>query len=107
MPFIKGRDLQDAEKEVSLEDILKLAQNGILVTGFNGGNCNPVTGDFSYGIEGFAFSKGRITHPVREMLITGNILELWNSLIAAGTDTRPSSRWQIPTLAFEGVAFSA
>ena len=107
MPFIKGRDLQDAEKEVSLEDILKLAQNGILVTGFNGGNCNPVTGDFSYGIEGFAFSKGRITHPVREMLITGNILELWNSLMAAGTDARPSSRWQIPTLAFEGVAFSA
>ena len=107
MPFIKGRDLQDAEKEVSLEDILKLAQNGILVTGFNGGNCNPVTGDFSYGIEGFAFSKGRITHPVREMLITGNILELWNSLMAAGTDAHPSSRWQIPTLAFEGVAFSA
>lgn len=107
MPFIKGRDLQDGEKEVSLEDILKLAQNGILVTGFNGGNCNPVTGDFSYGIEGFAFSRGRITHPVREMLITGNIMELWNELLAAGTDTRTSSRWQIPSIAFEGVAFSA
>ena len=107
MPYIKDRGLQDAEKEVSLEDILKLAQNGILVTGFNGGNCNPVTGDFSYGIEGFAFSKGKITHPVREMLITGNIMELWNDLLAAGTDARPSSRWQIPTLAFEGVTFSA
>ena len=107
MPFIKGSNLQDGEKEVSLEDILKLAQNGILVTGFNGGNCNPVTGDFSFGIEGFAFSKGRITHPVREMLITGNIKELWNNLLAAGNDARPSSRWQIPTLAFEGVAFSA
>ncbi len=107
MPFIKGRDLQDGEKEVSLDDILKLAQNGILVTGFNGGNCNPVTGDFSYGIEGFAFSRGRITHPVREMLITGNIMELWNDLLAAGTDTRTSSRWQIPSIAFEGVAFSA
>ena len=107
MPFIKGSHLQDAEKEVSLEDILKLAQNGILVTGFNGGNCNPVTGDFSYGIEGFAFSKGKITHPVREMLITGNIMELWNDLLAAGTDARPSSRWQIPALAFEGVTFSA
>ena len=107
MPFIKGSNLQDGEKEVSLEDILKLAQNGILVTGFNGGNCNPVTGDFSFGIEGFAFSKGRIAHPVREMLITGNIMELWNNLLAAGNDARPSSRWQIPTLAFEGVAFSA
>lgn len=107
MPFIKGQDLQSEEKAVSLDDILKLAGNGILVTGFNGGNCNPVTGDFSFGIEGFAFSKGRITHPVREMLITGNIIGLWNNLLAAGTDARPSSRWQIPSLAFEDVVFSA
>ncbi len=105
--FIKGKDLEYGEKGVSLEDILRLAGNGILVTGFNGGNSNPATGDFSFGIEGFAFSKGRITHPVREMLITGNLVELWNSLIAAGTDARPSSRWQIPTLAFENVSFSA
>ena len=105
-PYVEGRDLQTEEKGVSLEDILKLCGNGILVSGFNGGNCNPVTGDFSFGIEGFAFSRGKITHPVREMLITGNIKELWNSLIAAGSDARESSRWQIPTLAFEGVAFS-
>ncbi len=107
VPFIKGNDLKSAEKEVSLKDILKLAVNGILVTGFNGGNCNPVTGDFSFGIEGFAFAKGRITHPVREMLITGNMVELWNSLLAAGSDARESSRWQIPSLAFENVSFSA
>ncbi len=106
-PFAKGNDLQYEEKEVSLKDILKFAGNGILVTGFNGGNSNPATGDFSFGIEGFAFAKGKITHPVREMLITGNLIELWNSLIAAGTDARPSSRWQIPTLAFENVSFSA
>jgi PmbA protein len=107
MPFVKDGILSDIEKGVSLKDILKLSGNGIYVTGFNGGNCNPVTGDFSFGIEGFAFSKGRISHPVREMLITGNIIELWNGLMAAGSDTRPSARWQIPTLAFEDVSFSA
>ena len=107
MPYIKDIDLAGAEKEVSLEDILKFCGNGIYVTGFNGGNCNPVTGDFSYGVEGFAFSKGKITHPVREMLITGNMIDLWNSLMAAGTDARECARWQIPTLAFEGVSFSA
>ena len=107
MPYIKDIDLAGAEKEVSLEDILKLCGNGIYVTGFNGGNCNPVTGDFSYGVEGFAFSKGKITYPVREMLITGNMIDLWNSLMAAGTDARECARWQIPTLAFEGVSFSA
>ena len=106
-PFMAGKELNDLGKGVSLKDILGLCSNGIYVTGFNGGNCNPVTGDFSFGIEGFAFSKGKVTHPVKEMLITGNIVELWNSFTAAGTDTRSSSRWQIPTLAFENVSFSA
>ena len=107
MPYLKGEDLSIDEKEVSLQTVLKKCSNGILVTGFNGGNCNPVTGDFSFGVEGFAFSKGKITHPVREMLITGNMIGLWNNLIAAGNDYRPSARWQIGTLAFENVSFSA
>lgn len=107
LPFVKGETLLSTEKEVSLKDIVHLCGNGILVTGFNGGNCNPVTGDFSYGIEGFAFSRGKITHPVKEMLITGNIMELWQNLIAAGTDSRSSVRWQIPSIAFENVSFSA
>ena len=107
MPYLKDEDLSVEEKEVSLQTILKKCSNGILVTGFNGGNCNPVTGDFSFGVEGFAFSKGKITHPVREMLITGNMIDLWNNLLAAGNDYRPSARWQIGTLAFENVSFSA
>lgn len=107
MPYLEGRDLSAEEKELSLEDILQICSNGIYVTGFNGGNCNPATGDFSFGIEGFAFSRGKITHPVREMLITGNIVSLWNNLLAAGTDLRASARWQVPTLAFENVSFSA
>lgn len=107
MPFVRGCELAESKKDVSLKDILATCGNGIYVTGFNGGNCNPVTGDFSFGIEGFAFSKGKITHPVKEMLITGNMMTLWNSLVAAGSDARTSSRWQIPTLAFENVSFSA
>ena len=81
--------------------------SGIYVTGFNGGNCNPTTGNFSYGIEGFAFRNGKITHPVREMVITGNMTELWNNLKAAGNDARPCTRWQIPSLCFTDVFFSA
>lgn len=107
MPFVKDKSLPSQEKALSLEDLLALSGSGILVTGFNGGNCNPVTGDFSFGIEGFAFRRGKITHPVREMLITGNIIELWNNLTAVASDTRASIRWQIGSLAFENVSFSA
>lgn len=94
------------EPGLNRETIMKRCRNGILVTGFNGGNSNSTTGDYSFGIEGFAFKDGKITHPVREMLITGNLVTLWNSLIAAGDDARLCKSKLIPTLAFEGVDFS-
>ena len=87
-------------------EMMKLCGSGIYVTGFNGGNCNPATGNFSYGIEGFAFRNGKITHPVREMVITGDMISLWRSLVYAGSDARACTRWQIPTLCFENVDFS-
>ncbi|MBP5795246.1 MAG: TldD/PmbA family protein, partial [Bacteroidales bacterium] len=87
--------------------ILEMCGSGILVTGFHGGNSNSSTGDFSYGIEGFAFKDGTIIHPVREMLITGNFLTLWNNLTAAGEDARSCMSKLIPTLAFSNVDFSA
>ncbi len=79
---------------------------GILVTGFNGGNSNSSTGDFSFGVEGFLVENGKVTQPVSEMNITGNLLTLWNNLTEAGNDPRPSSNWKIPSLLFDGVDFS-
>ena len=87
--------------------IMDLVKDGILVTGFNGGNSNSATGDFSFGVEGFLFKDGRVVHPVREMLITGNLLTLWNNLLAAGDDARMCKSKVIPTLAFMDVDFSA
>lgn len=88
-------------------DVLRKAGDGILVTGFNGGNSNSATGNFSYGIEGFLIHDGKIVHPVREMLITGNFLTLWGNLLAAAEDARPCLSKLIPTLAFKDVDFSA
>lgn len=92
-------------KPMGEAEILKECGDGILVTGFNGGNCNATTGDYSYGIEGFFFRDGKVAEPVREMLITGNLLKLWNSLLAVGNDPRPCMSRQIPTLAFSNVEF--
>lgn len=94
------------EAGMDKEKIMKKCRNGILVTGFNGGNSNATTGDFSFGIEGFAFKDGKITHPVHEMLITGNLITLWNQLVAVGDDARPCMSKLIPTLAFSKVDFS-
>lgn len=89
------------------EEVLEKVKDGILVTGFNGGNSNPATGNFSYGIEGFVIKDGKRLHPVREMLITGDFLTLWNHLLLAAEDARPCLSKLIPTLAFTDVDFSA
>ena len=93
--------------EIAQKDILELCGSGILVTDFNGGNCNSATGDFSYGVSGFLFENGKITSPIDSMLITGNMTDLWSNLLAAGTDPVPGMSRQVPTLAFRDVTFNA
>ena len=86
--------------------IMEAVGDGILITDFCGGNCNTATGDFSYAIQGYRFKDGRIVHPVREMLITGNLLTLWKNLLAAGDDARRCRAKLTPTMAFGEVDFS-
>ncbi len=96
--------MKPGDKDVN--GLIAEVPNGIFITGFNGGNCNSTTGDFSYGIEGFLIENGKLTQPVNEMNITGNMVKLWSSLAAVGNDPRPTTSWQIPSLTFEGVDFS-
>jgi PmbA protein len=92
--------------EKDLEGMLADIDRGILVTGFNGGNSNGATGDFSYGIEGFLVEKGTLVKPVAEMNITGNFKSLWQNLVAVGSDVDPSRSWRMPSLVFDRVDFS-
>lgn len=89
-----------------VNEILTKMERGILVTGFNGGNTNSSSGDFSFGVQGFYFENGKVLHPIKEMNVTGNIISLWNSVAEIGDDPRNTSRWLIPTLAFESVNFN-
>ena len=89
-----------------LEDILKDIGSGVFITGFNGGNSNSSTGDFSFGINGFYFENGEILFPIKEMNVTGNLLSLWSNVIRVGDDPRDTGRWRIPTLAFKDANLS-
>ncbi len=86
--------------------LLAAMKDGILVTGFLGGNSNGLTGDFSLGVQGFRVRGGKIAEPVGEMNISGNHLEFWKKLAAVGNDPYPYSSMKTPTLVFEGVQFA-
>lgn len=92
--------------ERSHAEIISTLKRGILITGFNGGNTNGATGDFSYGIEGFLIENGKEIKPVSEMNITGNMKNLWMNLVETGNDAYENSSWRTPTLVFEAVDFS-
>ena len=91
-PGIHGRD-----------GLLAAMGDGLLVTGFLGGNSNPTTGDFSLGVQGFRVTGGRLAGPVGEMNASGNLRDLWNRLTAVGDDPYRYSSMRTPSLLFEGI----
>jgi len=90
----------------SQPELLAALGEGVLVTGFLGGNSNGTTGDFSLGVRGFRVRGGKLAEPVGEMNVSGNQLELWRRLVAVGNDPYRYSSMRTPTLVFEGVQFA-
>ncbi|GHT76403.1 modulator protein [Bacteroidia bacterium] len=90
----------------NFDQLLATVEKGIWVTGFNGGNHNRTTGDFSFGIEGFLIENGKPVKALNEMNITGNLLTLWQNVEAIGNDPRTISSWRIPSILFDKVNFS-
>ncbi len=86
-----------------LEELVAAVGDGVLVTGFLGGNSNGTTGDFSLGVRGFRIRGGRLAEPVGEMNVSGTQLDLWKRLSAVGNDPYPYSAARTPTLVFDGV----
>lgn len=92
--------------EQNHDQLIASIDKGIWVTGFNGGNTNPTTGDFSFGIDGFLIEQGVIVKPVSEMNITGNLLDLWSNILAIGNNPRKKVASKYPSILFDDVSFS-
>ena len=90
----------------SFADALSAADGGILVTSFLGGNSDPPTGDYSFGVSGHRIEGGEIGQPVSEMNITGSLSGLLERLSVVGDDPYPYASMRVPTLTFEDVQFS-
>jgi PmbA protein len=90
----------------NMEEMMATVSKGVLITGFNGGNSNGSTGDFSYGIEGYFIQDGKIIHPVNEMNISGNMNQLWFNLAELGNDIREDESLRIPSLMLKDVDLS-
>ncbi len=66
--------------------LLKEMGSGLLVTELMGQGSNPVTGDYSRGASGFWVENGEIQYPVHEITIAGNLKQMYQDLLAIGSD---------------------
>ncbi|MCB9764989.1 MAG: TldD/PmbA family protein [Alphaproteobacteria bacterium] len=78
----------------------------IRVTSFLGGNSNPASGDFSFGIRGQLLEHGEPVANLSEMNISGNLVDLLADFVEAADDPWVFSSSRLPTLLFDGVQFS-
>jgi len=90
----------------SMDSMIKDFRRCVVVSDFIGGNSNPTTGDFSMGITGTLYEKGRSVQAVAEMNIAGNHLDFWDRLFEVGNDPWIYGRLRMPSLAFDAVVLS-
>jgi PmbA protein len=74
---------------------------GIYVTELIGFGVNTVTGDYSRGAAGLAIEHGELTHPVEEITIAGNLLDMFRAITMVGNDLRFRGATAAPTLKIE------
>jgi len=68
------------------DQMLALMDRGLYVTELMGQGVNGVTGDYSRGAGGFWVENGRIQYPVHEVTIAGNLKDMYQKIVDAGSD---------------------
>ena len=67
--------------------ILAGTERGVYVTSLGGGQVNPATGDFVFGVsEGFLLEDGKVTAPVRGANLIGRAIQVMSAVDAVADD---------------------
>lgn len=80
------------------EQIIASVPRGLYVTSLSGFGVNGVTGDYSRGASGIWIEGGELTHPVEEVTIAGNLLQMFRDVEMVGDDLVFRSSIAAPTL---------
>ncbi|MGL6316049.1 metalloprotease PmbA [Vibrio sp. WXL103] len=85
------------------QQMLNELGTGLLVTEVMGQGVNTVTGDYSRGAAGFWVENGQIQYPVSEITIAGNLKEMFQRIVAVGTDVETRSQIQTGSMLIESM----
>ncbi len=72
------------------EQLFKDIKDGVYITEVSGlhAGLNPRSGNFSLQSSGFLVENGKISHPLDIITVSGNLVDLFNSIIEVGNDSK-------------------
>ena len=87
---------------ISRDDLIAGVDEGFLVTEMIGSSVSLVTGDYSRGASGFWIKNGKISHPVTEATIAGNLNDMLMQITLAD-DLDLTKSTAAPSLRIDGM----
>jgi PmbA protein len=98
-PHMGYSNLYIQEGKSSQDEIFSSVGKGLFVNEVMGiHTANPISGDFSLGINGFLIIGGKKSFPVKGMALAGNILKLFKDITLVGNDLRFYGKIGSPTI---------
>lgn len=72
----------------TFDEMIKPIENGVMITSMMGQHAgvNPVSGAFSLQAQGFKIENGKVTDPVTLIIVSGNIIDVFNSVLDISND---------------------
>ncbi|MCG6551035.1 MAG: TldD/PmbA family protein [Candidatus Magnetominusculus sp. LBB02] len=87
------------EYAMALDEMFSAAGSCLFVTDAMGIHmANRITGEFSVGVSGLWIEGGRVAYPIKEAVISGNFLDMFNDVDAVGDDLRFYGKIGSPSL---------
>jgi TldD protein len=87
LPIPRMTNTYIAPGEMKPEEMIAEVGKGFYAASFGGGQVDPATGDFVFGVsEGYLIEGGKVTRPCRGATLIGNCLEALAAIDAIGDD---------------------
>jgi TldD protein len=87
LPVPRMTNTYFAPGEATPEELIGAVQRGLYAVSFGGGQVEPATGDFVFGVsEGYLIENGEVTAPVRGATLVGNGLEALRAIDGIASD---------------------
>ena len=87
-------------------EIIGSVKDGLYLTSVHWVGVNYVTGDYSRGAEGVWIKNGKLSYPVQEFTVAGNILDMLNSIEMIGNDLKFRGSINAPTFLIKDMMVS-